>query len=117
MHKSDIERLLDLEIEKYKRVFQQKVENDDLYITALDYNDEVIILRCKIQNLSDTGIIVIANPDRADKDGELYQLHDLLSLKMVIFTLDLTEEEILELIEIEEEESEDNIYLEDDGVI
>ncbi len=102
MRKTDIERLWELEVEKNKRVHQEMVSKDDLYITALDYNDEIIILRSKIQELTETGIIVIINPDRAKKDGEIYQLLDLNALKLVIFTYKLSEDEILELLEVVE---------------
>ncbi|HUY00453.1 MAG TPA: hypothetical protein VMV49_12915 [Candidatus Deferrimicrobium sp.] len=115
MQKDDIERLWDLEAEKNKRLFKKEVSQDELHFTALDYNDEIIILRSKIQGISETGIIVIINPDRAEKDGELFQLIDLASLKLAIFTYNLSEEVILELLEIveEPEESEDIEYVED----
>ena len=117
MQKSDIERLWELEVAKVKRIHQKEISKGDLYITALDYNDEIIILRSKIEALSDTGIIVIANPDRAEKDGEIYQLLDLDCLKLVIFSYDLTEDAIMELLEIEEEieeeEEPENEYVED----
>ncbi len=112
MRKSDIERLSELEQEKLKGIYERKINQDELYITALDYNDEIIILRGKIKELSDTGIIVIINPDRAEKNGEILELIDLVSLKMVIFTYKQSEEEILELLEIEEEVEEDNYYKE-----
>ncbi|NVM53931.1 MAG: hypothetical protein HWN66_09530 [Candidatus Helarchaeota archaeon] len=107
MNKKDIERLWELEQEKLKRIHQRMISKDELYITALDYNDEIIILRSIIRELSETGIIVIINPDRAEKDGEILQLIDLISLKMVIFTLDESEEQILGLLEIIEEDEED----------
>ena len=103
MKKSDIERLRELELEKNKRILQRMIAKEDLYITALDYNDEIVIIRSKIIEMSDTGIIVVINPDRAEKDGEKFQLLDLVALKMVIFTLAESEEEILELLEIMEE--------------
>ena len=103
MRKSDIERLRELELEKNKRILQRVIAKEDLYITALDYNDEIVIIRSKIREMSDTGIIVVINPDRAEKDGERFKLLDLVALKMVIFTLAESEEEILELLEIMEE--------------
>ncbi len=103
MKKSDIERLRELEQEKLKRIHQRMVSKEDLYLTALDYSDEIVIIRSKIREMSDTGIIVITNPDRAEKDGEQFQLLDLVTLKMAIFTLAESEEEILELLEIIEE--------------
>ncbi len=112
MRKSDIERLWELECEKYKRMHQRSFSKDELYITALDFNDEIVIIRSKIEEISESGIIVIINPDRANKDGELYQLIDLLSLKLVIFTHGRSEDEILELLEIVEE-AEDLDYDED----
>ena len=102
MDKSDIEELWELELEKNKRL-QHKISKDELYFTALDFYDEIIIIRSKIKKLSDTGVIVIINPDRAEKDGELYQLIALDALKMAIFTFNLSEDEILELLEIIEE--------------
>ena len=112
MKKSDIERLRELEQEKLKRIHQRMIAKEDLYITALDYSDEIVIIRSKIREMSDTGIIVVINPDRADKDGERFQLLDLVALKMVIFTLEESEEEILELLEIleEPEKDDDNFY-------
>ncbi|MHA1263940.1 MAG: hypothetical protein ACTSRS_01775 [Candidatus Helarchaeota archaeon] len=107
MKKSDIERLIELETEKLKRIHGRSFSEKELYITALDYNDEIIILRSKIQHLSESGIIVVINPDRAEKDGEIYQLIDLLTLKMIIFTYDKSEDEILELLEIVEESETD----------
>lgn len=110
MRKDDIERLWELEVDKSKRIHQRMIDKDELFLTALDYNDEVIILRSKIKDISETGIIVVTNPDRAEKNGELLELYDILSLKMVIFTLDLSEDEIIELLDIEEEpEDEDFI--------
>lgn len=103
MKKSDIERLRELELEENKRILQRMIAKEDLYITALDYSDEIVIIRSKIREMSDTGIIVVINPDRAEKDGERFQLLDLVALKMVIFTLAESEEEILELLEIMEE--------------
>jgi hypothetical protein len=103
MKKSDIERLLELEQEKLKRIHGRTFEEGEFHLTALDYNDEIIIIRSRIREISDSGIIVVTNPDRADRDGELYQLIDLMCLKMVIFTHDKTEEEVLELLEILEE--------------
>ena len=103
MKKSDIEQLRELELEKNKRILQRMIAKEDLYITALDYNDEIVISRSKIREMSDTGVIVVINPDRAEKDGERFQLLDLVALKMVIFTLAESEEEILELLEIMEE--------------
>jgi hypothetical protein len=115
MDKNDIERLWGLVVKKNERIHKKKIEQDELHFTALDFNDEIIILRSKIQDLSDTGIIVIINPDRADKDGELFQLIDLTSLKLAIFTYNLSEEAILELLEIveESEESDEIEYVED----
>ena len=111
MRKSDIERLRELELEKNKRILQRVIAKEDLYITALDYSDEIVIIRSKIREMSDTGIIVVINPDRAEKDGERFQLLDLVVLKMVIFTLADSEEEILELLEImEEPEKADNDF-------
>lgn len=108
MKKSDIERLWELEQEKLKRIHQRMISKDDLYITALDYSDEIVIIRSKIREMSDTGIIIVINPDRADKDGERFQLIDLVALKTVFFTLEESEEEILELIEIVEEPEKGN---------
>ena len=116
MRKSDIERLWELETIKYKQKFQRMVSHDELYITALDYNDEIIILRSKIKELTETGIITITNPDRAEKDGELYELLDLNCLKLVIFTYDLSEDAIIELLEIVEEPEEEEFF-EDDGTL
>ena len=107
MLKKDIERLAELEIEKIKRILHKMVSKDELHISALDYNDEILILRSKIEELSEDGITVIANPDRAEKDGELYQLFDIHAIKMVIFTYNLAENAILDLLEIEEEEEEE----------
>jgi len=103
MKKSDIERLRELELEENKRILQRMIAKEDLYITALDFSDEIVIIRSKIREMSDTGIIVVINPDRAEKDGERFQLLDLVALKMVIFTLAESEEEILEFLEIMEE--------------
>lgn len=110
MRKDDIERLLELEQEKLKRMLQRPVSKDELYITALDYNDEIVIIRGKIKEISQTGIIVVINPDRAERDGEIFQLLDLVALKMVIFTLTKSEDEILEFLEINRDEEDDNYY-------
>lgn len=106
LHKKDIERLWELELEKFKRIHQRTFSKEELYITALDYTDDTIILRSKIAELTDTGIIVVTNPDRAERDGEIYHLIELTSLKMVIFTFNQSEDEILELLEIIDEEEE-----------
>ena len=107
MKKSDIERLWELEIKKIERIEKKEIPKEDVYVTALDFNDEIIIIRSQIKELSDTGIIVIANPDRADKDGEIFILLDLNSIKMMIFTQkSITEENILEFLDIIEEADE-----------
>jgi hypothetical protein len=123
MQKADIEQLWDLEVTKSKRIFQTPVSNDEVYITALDYSDEIIILRSKIESISETGIIIIVNPDRAARDGELYQLVALNALKLVVFThksvseadiedqLDIAEEDEAEEEEGAEEDTEE--YIED----
>lgn len=103
MRKSDIERLWELEVENVKATEQKSISKDDLFLTALDFNDEIIIIRSKIKDLSDTSIIIITNPDRADKDGAPLQFIDLLALKLVILTYKLHEEGILELLETEKE--------------
>ena len=110
MRKEDIQRLRELEQEKFKRILQRTVSKEELYITALDYNDEIIILRGKIKEISETGIIVIINPDRAERDGEIFQLIDLVALKTVIFTLTKSEEEIMEFLDIIRDEEEDEYY-------
>ncbi|MHA1357602.1 MAG: hypothetical protein ACTSRC_05800 [Candidatus Helarchaeota archaeon] len=113
MQKRDIELLWELEASKQKRLHQRMISKEDLHITALDYNDEIIIIRSKIKELTDTGIIVITNPDRAEKDGELYELLDLNALKLVIFTFSLTEANILALLEVSDDENEDFDYIEE----
>ncbi len=113
MRKSDIELLWELEVEKYKRLQHRQISKNDLHITALDFNDEIVIIRSTVKELTDTGIIVISNPDRADKDGELYELLDLMALKLVIFTYQLSEDAILALLEVPEDESEEFEYIED----
>ena len=105
MNKTDIEQLWELEVTKAKRILSTPVSNEELYFTALDYSDEIVILRSRIESISETGIIVVANPDRAEQDGELFQLVSLNALKTVIFThKSISEEEILDELEIEEEE-------------
>jgi hypothetical protein len=105
MNKIDIEQLWELEAAKVKRILNTPVSNEELYFTALDYSDEIVILRSRIESISDSGIIVVANPDRVEQDGELYQLVSLNALKTVIFTYkSISEEEILDELEIEEED-------------
>lgn len=113
MQKADIEQLWELEIAKSKRILQTPISNDEVYITALDYSDEIIIIRSKIESISETGIIFVINPDRAARDGELYQLVALNALKLVVFThksvseADIEEQlDIVEEVEEEEEEQE-----------
>lgn len=113
MKKADIERLLELEQEKLKRTQGRNVGKDEFFITAIDYQDEIIILRGKIREMSESGIIVVMNPDRAERDGELFELIDILTLKMVIFTINKSEEDILELLEIEGEEEEEDEQIEE----
>ncbi|MDD1778801.1 MAG: hypothetical protein LUQ65_11620 [Candidatus Helarchaeota archaeon] len=125
MQKADIEQLWDLEVAKSKRIFQTPVSNDEVYITALDYSDEIVIVRSKIESISETGIILVVNPDRAARDGELYQLVALNALKLVMFThksvseadieeqLDIVEEDEAEEEEEGPEEEDTGEYVED----
>jgi len=122
MNKTDIEQLWELEVAKVKRILETPISHEELYITALDYSDEIVILRSKIESISESGIIVIVNPDRAEQDGELFQLISLNALKTVIFThKSISEEEILDELDIEEEEGaeeeEEDNDLDDEKIV